>query len=76
MAKLERNSLRIVGFELTEDEVGVLTIPSINVTALKAEDQSEVTIVELTTEQSEILAREVADVIKNIIRYQQMVIED
>ena len=75
MAKLERNSLRIINFELSEDESGTLQINNINISAQNADDSSAVSITELTTEQGEILAREVADIIKEIVRYQQMEVE-
>lgn len=71
MAKLDRNSLRIINFVLTENGQGVLKVNSINVSADDMNGQ-HVNITDLTPENEAILASEVAELVKKILRYQYM----
>lgn len=72
MVKLERNSLRIINFVLTENEQGILSVDDIEISAVNEDTNEDVLITSLTPEQEDVLATEVANLIKRMIRYQQM----
>lgn len=72
MSKLERDSVRIITFGITESPQGVLRVTSLNVQGQDRDTNQAVNITSLTPDEEQVLADEVAKLIKRIVQFQYM----
>lgn len=72
MSKLERNTIRLITFGMTESPQGKLRITSLNVQGSDKDTNQTINITSIPEEDEEILTAEVGELIKRIIRYQYM----
>lgn len=72
MIKLERNTIKLVNLQVSEDELGNITIDSINVTGVDTKTNDVVVVTQLTAEAAEAMGRDVGNIVKNIVRYSLM----